>query len=47
MVARSATGRGSLFQFRRQIVELVIVNGSVPVLSTKADNVEGGNRIKI
>lgn len=32
-------------KYLRQIVELVIANGTVPVLSTKADNVEGGNRI--
>jgi hypothetical protein len=32
-------------KYLRQIVELVIANGTVPILSTKADNVEGGNRI--
>jgi hypothetical protein len=32
-------------KYLRQIVDLLIANGSVPVLSTKADNVEGGNRI--
>ena len=32
-------------KYLRQIVELVIANGTVPVLATKADNVEGGNRI--
>ncbi len=34
-------------KYLRQIVELVIANGTVPVLSTKADNVEGGNRINL
>jgi hypothetical protein len=34
-------------KYLRQIVELVIANGSVPVLSTKADDVEGGNRINL
>jgi hypothetical protein len=32
-------------KYLRQIVDLVIANGTVPVLATKADNVEGGNRI--
>jgi hypothetical protein len=34
-------------KYLRQIVELVIANGTVPVLSTKADNIEGGNRINL
>jgi|GEM_PF-338844 len=32
-------------KYLRQIVDLLITNGTLPVLSTKADNVEGGNRI--
>ena len=32
-------------KYLRQIVDLVIANGTLPILSTKADNVEGGNRI--
>jgi hypothetical protein len=31
--------------YLRQIVELVIANGTLPVLATKADNVEGGHGI--
>jgi hypothetical protein len=31
--------------YLRQIVELVIANGSLPILSTKADNVEGDHSI--
>ncbi len=32
-------------KYLRQIVDLVVNAGAVPVLSTKADDVEGGNRI--
>jgi hypothetical protein len=32
-------------KYLRQIVDLVIANGTLPVLSTKADNVEGGHGI--
>ncbi|HEX7599258.1 MAG TPA: SGNH/GDSL hydrolase family protein [Polyangia bacterium] len=32
-------------KYLRQIVDMVIAAGALPVLSTKADNVEGGNRI--
>lgn len=34
-------------KYLRQIVELAIANGTVPVLSTKADNIEGGHRINL
>jgi hypothetical protein len=34
-------------KYLRQIVDLVIANGTVPILATKADNVEGGNRINL
>ncbi len=34
-------------KYLRQIIDLVIANGTLPVLSTKADNVEGGNRINL
>jgi hypothetical protein len=42
---RADASTDSYEKYLRQIVELVIANGTVPVLSTKADNVEGGNRI--
>jgi hypothetical protein len=32
-------------KYLRQIVDLVIQGGALPVLSTKADNIEGGHRI--
>lgn len=32
-------------KYLRQIIDLVIKAGALPVLATKADNVEGGNRI--
>jgi hypothetical protein len=34
-------------KYLRQIVDLVIANGTLPVLSTKADNVEGNNGINL
>jgi hypothetical protein len=32
-------------QYMRQIIEIVMKNGAVPILATKADNLEGDNRI--
>jgi hypothetical protein len=32
-------------KYLRQIIDLVIANGTVPILMTKADNVEGGQQI--
>jgi hypothetical protein len=34
-------------QYLRQIIETVINNGTVPILVTKADNIEGGHRINL
>lgn len=34
-------------QYLRQIIETVIKNGTVPILVTKADNIEGGHRINL
>jgi len=34
-------------QYLRQIVDIIIQNGGVPILSTKADNVEGDNSINL
>ena len=33
--------------YLRQIVDILIAQGTLPILSTKADNIEGGNRINL